>query len=121
MIGKKEVNTTSKINHYKKLTEDINRGKVESLINDLVKIPSPWFEEEEITEFVKHYLEKIHLNPWLHAVSDEKMIKFKGNNAIAAVGNNNGPVILLNAHMDTVKICSGWKRNPFVAQVEGNQ
>ncbi len=110
-----------KINQYKSLIEEINREKAEKLISDLVKIPSTWFEEEKITEFVKNYLEKIHLNPWLHKVSDEKMTKFKGNNVIAEVGNNDGPVILLNAHMDTVKICSGWKRDPFGAQVEGNK
>ena len=111
----------SKLNQYKSLIEEINREKVEKLIGDLVKIPSPWFEEEEITKFVKSYLEKIHLNPWLHEVSDEKMTKFKGNNVIAEIGNNDGPVILLNAHMDTVKICSGWKRDPFGAKVEGNK
>ncbi len=111
----------SKINQYKTLIKDIDRGKVEGLISGLVKIPSPWFEEEEITEFVKNYLEKIDVNPWLHEVSDQKMTKFKGNNVIAEVGNNNGPVILLNAHMDTVKICGGWKRDPVGAQVEGNR
>src|SRR6056297_1295466 len=111
----------SKLNQYKSLIEEINREKVEKLIADLVKIPSPWFEEEEITEFVNSYLEKLHLEPWLHKVSEQKMTKFEGNNVIAEVGSNDGPIILLNAHMDTVKICSGWKRDPFGAQVEGNK
>jgi acetylornithine deacetylase/succinyl-diaminopimelate desuccinylase family protein len=111
----------SKLNKYQSIIKEINREKVEKLISDLVKIRSPWFEEEEITEFVKNYLGKMHLNPWLHEVSDEKITKFKGNNVIAEVGNNNGPNILLNAHMDTVKICNGWKRDPLGAQVEGNK
>ena len=49
------------------------------------------------------------------------MTKFKGNNVIAEIGNDQGPTILLNAHMDTVKICDGWKRDPFGARVEGDR
>jgi len=111
----------SKISNYKELIKDINRNKIEKLISDLVKIRSPWFEEEEITKFVKEWLEKIDLNPWYHKVTEGKITKFKGNNVIAEVGNDNGPTILLNAHMDTVKICDGWKRDPLGAEVEGNK
>ncbi len=103
------------------MIEDVDRLKVENLVRDLVKIPSPWFEEEEITNFVKNYLYKLHLDPWLQEVSEEKVTKFKGHNVIAEVGNNDGPAILLNAHMDTVKICSDWQRDPFGAQIEGNR
>jgi len=39
----------SKISNYKELIKDIDRNKIEKLISDLVKIRSPWFEEEEIT------------------------------------------------------------------------
>jgi len=111
----------NKISNCKELVKDIDRNKIEKLISDLVKIRSPWFEEEEITKFVKEWLEKINLNPWYHKVTEGKITKFKGNNVIAEVGNDNGPVILLNAHMDTVKICDGWKRDPLGAQVEGNK
>ena len=86
-----------------------------------MKIPSPWFEEAEITEFVRNYLENLKLTPWLHEVSEEKMTGFKGHNVIAEVGNKQGPTILLNAHMDTVKICSNWQRDPLGAQIEGNK
>ena len=56
---------------------DINRDKVEKLISELVKIPSPWLEEE-ITKYVKKWLEKINLNPWYHKVSEGRITKFKG-------------------------------------------
>jgi succinyl-diaminopimelate desuccinylase len=111
----------SKINNYKGLIEDINRNKVEKLISELVKIPSPWFEEEEIAKFVKEWLENLNLDPWYHKVSERKITKFEGNNVITEVGNDNGPTILLNAHMDTVKICDGWKRDPLDAEVEGDK
>jgi len=111
----------SKISNYKELIKDIDRNKIEKLISDLVKIRSPWFEEEEITKFVKGWLEKAGLNPWYHKVSERKICKFEGNNVIAEVGNDNGPAILLNAHMDTVKICDGWKRDPLGAEVEGDR
>jgi len=111
----------SKISKHKGLIEYIDRNKVKKLISELVKTPSPWFEEKEITKFVKKWLEKADLNPWYHKVSEKKITKFEGNNVIAEVGNDNGPTVLLNAHMDTVKICDGWKRDPFGAQVEGNK
>jgi acetylornithine deacetylase/succinyl-diaminopimelate desuccinylase family protein len=111
----------NKIEKYQSLIKEINRGKVEKLISDLVKIPSPWFEEVEITEFVNDYLKRIKLEPWLHKVSEQKITKFEGHNVIAEIGNNDGPTILLNAHMDTVKICSDWKRDPVGAKVEGNK
>jgi len=60
----------SKINNYKRLIEDISRDKVEKLISELVKIPSPWFEEEKIAKFVKKWLEKRNLNPRYHKVSE---------------------------------------------------
>ncbi len=111
----------NKIEKYQSLIKEINRGKVEKLISDLVKIPSPWFEEVEITKFVNNYLKRIKLEPWLHKVSEQKITKFEGHNVIAEIGNNDGPTILLNAHMDTVKICSDWKRDPVGAKVEGNK
>jgi len=111
----------SKINNYKRLIEDISRDKVEKLISELVKIPSPWFEEEKIAKFVKKWLEKRNLNPRYHKVSEKKISTFEGNNVIAEIGNDNGPTILLNAHMDTVKICDGWKRDPLGAEVEGDR
>jgi len=110
-----------KRSNYKELIEDINRDKVEKLISELVKIPSPWFEEEEITKFVKKWLEKAGLNPWYYKVSERKICKFEGNNVIAEVENDNGSTILLNTHMDTVKICDGWKRDPLGAEVERNR
>jgi len=111
----------SKISKVKGLIKCIDKNKVEKLISELVKIPSPWFEEEEITKFVKEWLEERNLNPWYHRVTETKMTKFKGNNVIAEIGNDQGPTILLNAHMDTVKICDGWKRDPFGARVEGDR
>jgi acetylornithine deacetylase/succinyl-diaminopimelate desuccinylase-like protein len=48
----------SKISNDKGLIENVNRDKVEKLISELVKIPSPWFKEEEITKYVKKWLEK---------------------------------------------------------------
>jgi len=111
----------TKIGDYKELIRDINRKRVEKLIRDLVKIPSPWFEEKEVAKFVKKWLEKRNLNPWYHKVSEKEFTGFEGNNVIAEVGNDNGPTVLLNAHLDTVKICDGWKRDPLGADVEGDR
>lgn len=46
----------------------------------------------------------------------------KGNNVwiMSNDFDSNKPTILLNSHMDTVRIVSGWNKDPFGAEVDGN-
>ena len=40
----------SKISNDTGLIENVNRDKVEKFNSELIKNPSPWFKEEEITK-----------------------------------------------------------------------
>lgn len=92
----------------------INRENIVGLLNDLIGIYSPYFEENNIMEYVYKWMKERNIDTRYHHYEDELVTKFKGKNVIGELkGNNNGPNILLNGHLDTVKICEGWNTNPL--------
>lgn len=92
------------------------------LLADLVRIPSPYFEEEKIMEFAHDWLEREGVPTGFHRFHEKKVYDYRGTNVIGTLeGTLPGPVIVLNGHLDTVKLCAGWTRDPFGASVEGNR
>ena len=73
------------------------------LLQQLIAIPSFSREEKAVADFLEDRLQDLH--PHRH-----------GNNLWFVKGN--GPVLLLDAHIDTVKPVAGWTRDPFVPSVE---
>ncbi len=81
------------------------------LVKELIRNPSVSREEKLAADLLEVVMEehgltvlRKHHNLWtVHRVSDDR------------------PNILLNSHMDTVKPVAGWKRDPFVPQVEGER
>jgi acetylornithine deacetylase len=69
-----------------------------SLLEQLIAIPSLSRDEKAVADFLEDRLQDLH--PKRH-----------GNNLWMVKGN--GPVLLLDAHIDTVKPVSGWQRDPF--------
>ncbi len=68
------------------------------LLEQLIAIPSVSREEKAVADFLEDRLQELH--PKRH-----------GNNLWMVKGE--GPVLLLDAHLDTVKPVSGWQRDPF--------
>ncbi|MFB6268099.1 MAG: M20 family metallopeptidase [Halodesulfurarchaeum sp.] len=97
----------------------IDEREVIDLLQDLVRIPSPYFEEGEITRFVFDWLDDHGLDPSLHPVSEPEMTGFEGENVIATLPGTDpdAPTVLLNGHMDTVKIVDDWDGDPFSARI----
>ncbi|MDF2676152.1 MAG: peptidase [Bacillota bacterium] len=51
-----------------------------------------------------------------------KITGFKGINLIGYLeGSEKGPVILLNCHLDTVKECAGWSKDPYNPTIENGR
>ncbi len=81
------------------------------LVKELIRCPSVSREEKQAADLLEVVLKehgltvlRKHHNLWtVHRVSDDR------------------PNILLNSHLDTVKPVAGWKRDPFVSQVEGDR
>ena len=75
------------------------------LLRQMIAIPSPSRDEGAVADFLEAWLFRHGLAP--HRV---------GNNLWCAAGS--GPVVLMDAHIDTVKPVAGWTRDPFTPLVE---
>lgn len=71
------------------------------LLKDLIAIPSVSGNEKEIAGYVEKFLRGAGCD----------VIRLKNN--VAAVAGSGGPVLLLNAHLDTVPPSGAWSHPPF--------
>ena len=102
------------------VAERIDREETISLLQDLVRIHSPYFEEAEITEYVHDWLDSRGLDPEYHPVTEPDITGFEGNNVIARLRGTDpeAPTLLLNAHMDTVELVEAWDEDPLSGRIE---
>jgi succinyl-diaminopimelate desuccinylase len=92
------------------------------LIGRLVSIPSPYFEEEEIMQLVERWLKDNELDCRVHEFHEAEITGFKGKNLVVELkGDEEGPVICLNGHLDSVQLCNGWTRDPYKGEIEGDR
>lgn len=97
------------------------RDDLINLLTELVQIYSPYFEEENIMEYVFKWFKHKDLPANYHRYSEDRITKFKGTNIVGSIkGKKNGPKILLNGHLDTVTITAGWTKDPLKASIEGD-
>jgi acetylornithine deacetylase len=78
------------------------------LLQKLISIPSLSRDEKAVADFLETWLSDAGFNP--HRC---------GNNLWCCRGE--GPAILLDAHIDTVKPVAGWTRDPFTPSLEGER
>lgn len=99
----------------------IDKRETTELLEQLVSIDSPYFEEEEIMDYVKDWFCQRGMDARIHQYYEEKVTGFYGRNVVLELkGGLPGPVICLNGHLDTVHLCSGWTKDPR-GQREGNR
>jgi succinyl-diaminopimelate desuccinylase len=84
------------------------------LTRKLISIESISGNEHEISEFIAGQLE-------VHDVILQKVDGFGPNVIARHIPNPDGPVILLNCHIDTVSVMEGWEQDPFEPKVHGNR
>ena len=88
------------------------------LLKKLIATPSVSRDETAVADVLEAYLKEKGLNPQRH-----------GNNvwcqptrwANLSHAEEAKPVILLNAHLDTVKPVAGWQHDPFTPTIEGDK
>lgn len=92
-----------------------------STLESLVKIKSNYFHEEDILQYIYKRLKEQGISVQMHEYHDKEITKFKGKNVIGRIGNSkSGVKILLNAHVDTVNIVSGWNYAPLEMTIDKN-
>ncbi len=91
---------------------DTMKDEIIQFLQDLVKIPSevPPGKYKEISKFVESKMQEFRINT-----------KVKRKNIIGEIGNNNGPSLIFNAHIDTVASLNGWTKDPHGGEIVGNK
>ncbi|WMJ78202.1 MULTISPECIES: M20 family metallopeptidase [unclassified Sedimentibacter] len=108
-------------NKFIKNTYEDEQEAIE-LLDNLIRIKSKFFHEEEIMSFVFNWLKKNNIDVNFHYYEDKKVTGFKGTNLIGSIeGSEDGPVILLNCHLDTVGECTGWTKDPYIPVIENGK
>ncbi len=96
-----------------------DRKKAEELLRQLVSIPSPYFHEEAVMDFVLGWLKEQGLPAQLHTFCEDRETHFRGCNVHGCLNSGRpGPVIYLNGHLDTVQLCEGWTKPPYEGLAE---
>jgi len=100
----------------------IDKNEVVELMKKLIEIPSSYFEEKDIMAFVKGWFEKNDMQPFIHEYHEHKITGHHGENIVLNLdGGKPGPVICVNGHLDTVKLCNGWTVDPYAGVVDGDK
>ena len=88
------------------------------LTRDLIRIPSPYYQESQVIDFVLEWLRDQGLDPIHHHYKEEMLTGFEGENVICVIeGEEGGPTICLNGHLDTVNITENWSYDPLAGEV----
>ncbi|GAB5553385.1 MAG: M20 family metallo-hydrolase [Saprospiraceae bacterium] len=82
------------------------------LLQQLIETPSLSRQESATADLIQQFLEQ-------KGIPHQRF----QNNIVAKTTNwsDQKPVLLLNSHHDTVKPAKGWQRDPFKANLEGDQ
>lgn len=101
-------------------SERIDATETISLLQELVRIRSPFFEEAEMARAVYDWLDEHGLEPEYHPVREPDITGFEGENVIARIDGTDpdAPTLLLNGHMDTVRLVDGWEADPLSGRIE---
>jgi succinyl-diaminopimelate desuccinylase len=99
----------------------IEKDQTTKLLIDLVSIESPYFEEDNVMDYVYNWFKENNIDAFVHEYHESKVTGFKGKNIVVNLeGKEDGPVICINGHLDTVKLCNGWTVNPK-GEVKGDR
>ena len=87
---------------------DEMRDEIIQFLQKLIQYPSevPPGKYREMSKFIANKMEELGINT-----------KIKRNNVIGALGNEDGPSLIFNAHFDTVTIHDGWTKNPYSGDI----
>ena len=102
------------------VADSIDPDETIALLQDLVRIRSPYFDEAEAAAFVYDWLDERDLDPQFHHVSEPEITGFEGDNVIARLEgeDSDAPTLLLNGHLDTVQIVEKWEEDPLSGRIE---
>lgn len=93
----------------------IDEREVLELSRKMIRIPSRYNQEQQVSDFIFRTLDRWDLAPRRIDVPG------CGPDVIAETGPRAAPSVVLNGHMDTVEVAEGWHHDPFGGQVAGGR
>jgi len=102
----------------KKLLGAIDDREVIDYCKKLIEIPSVFGSEHRISEQIGRDLKEFGFE------TTSVPIENCGPSVVGTYSQTKGqdlPTLIFNGHMDTVQVCEGWTREPYVARVEGDK
>lgn len=88
---------------------------IPALLAKLIAIPSPYFREHQVAEFVYQVMQHNGITTLRQKVADPTLQDYEGENIVGVLDAGKDTTILLNAHMDTVYPTQDWKSDPHQA------
>jgi len=88
-----------------------DRTDLTNFLRDLVQTPSPSTQESAVAERIVAEMKALGLR-------DVRVDRI--GNVVGRIGPGHGPLLMLNGHMDTVRVsdAKAWTRAPFGAEIE---
>ncbi|SCZ80045.1 M20 family metallopeptidase [Acidaminobacter hydrogenoformans] len=100
----------------------MEQNEVITLLQALVAVPSPYFKEEQIMALVNDWFISNGFKPVVHDYHEDQVTDFHGKNLIVTLqGSQPGPTICFNGHLDSVQLSSGWTKDPYAGDREGDR
>jgi acetylornithine deacetylase len=94
----------------------IDREAMLSLAQELIKIPSFKTEETKVARYLSDYFRQRGYEVQLQEVEPGRL------QTIAVLkGSGGGQSLMFNGHIDIDPLAFGWKRDPWIPQVEGDR
>ncbi len=90
---------------------DQKRADLTAFLRDLVRIPSPSTEEAAVADRIGEEMNRLGFHEvWVDRIG----------NVVGRIGPGHGPILMLNAHMDTVRVSDpeAWSHDPLGAELE---
>ena len=96
------------------MNKDFIIETLKKLIN--INTINPPGNERTLAEYIKSLLDEIGIYSKVHLLEKNRA------NVIGVLGNNdNGPILVLNGHLDTVPVTGMWDCDPFGGEVIGSK
>ncbi len=101
---------------YSQVLNKIKKDYIEDRLKEMVKIPSVIGQEADLAEYLRDILSYMGFKTHLELVEAGRP------NIIGVLENiRNAPLIMFNGHIDTVSICDGWTKDPYLPFIDDNK
>ena len=103
----------------KKAFERISEDRLVTLARKIISMPSKLFEEHEVADYLDGYLSDMGfevemmevIHPWDESLTTRQPIA-------TLKGTGGGPSLMINGHIDTNVMMSGWTVDPYEGLVQ---